>query len=89
MYLNVKPGAERAARRWAEDRIGTRGTLLDRAAALEAGLWGPPPFGEAALRRIGTHLLLPAPGWHSPYRVASDEPKRSMPDRGARQFDMG
>lgn len=79
VYLAVKPGKEASVEAWAAERLGERGALIDVVRALKAGLWGPSPFSDAALRRIGAYVLLPAPGWQLPYRWPGDDETPTLP----------
>jgi hypothetical protein len=62
-YFAARPGHLTALRETLEVRLPPGGRLLDMPAAVEAGLFGPPPFHPELSERIGDLLvLLPSPG---------------------------
>ena len=83
-YFVARPGHLAALRETLEARLPRGGRLLDMPAAVEAGLFGPPPFHPELSERIGDLLLLlPSPGGVS-YSVpgARSRPHRMIATHG-------
>jgi len=83
-YFAARPGHLVALRETLEARLPQGGHLLDMPAAVEAGLFGPPPFHPELSERIGDLLLLlPSPGGVS-YSVpgARSRPHRMIATHG-------
>ena len=81
-YFTARPGHLAALRAELESRRPAGGLLLDLPAAIEAGLYGPPPFHPELAERLGDLLLLlPSPGGVS-YTVPGARP-RPRPMLGA------
>ncbi|MBI3158276.1 MAG: alkaline phosphatase family protein [Chloroflexi bacterium] len=58
-FLYVRPGQLEAVREYIEKTWRNQFVVLESANALHAGLFGPPPFHEEILNRIGDLVLLP------------------------------
>ena len=81
-YFAARPGHLSALREALETRLPAGGHLIDMPVAVEAGLFGPPPFHPELAERLGDLLLLmPSPGGVS-YAVPGARPRRH-PMRGA------
>ncbi|MGA7477270.1 MAG: alkaline phosphatase family protein [Thermoplasmata archaeon] len=81
-YFAARPGHLSALREDLEGRVPPGGHLIDLPAAVEAGLFGPPPFHPELSERLGDLLLLlPSPGGMS-YTLPGARPRRH-PMRGA------
>jgi hypothetical protein len=62
LFLHVREGLVDETCQVLEETFGDYASVLTTAEALEAGLFGPPPYAPEFLRRLGQVLLLPAPG---------------------------
>jgi hypothetical protein len=81
-YFAARPGHLTPLREELEPRVPPGGHLIEMPAAVEAGLFGPPPFHPELSERLGDLLLLlPSPGGVS-YTVPGARPRRH-PMRGA------
>jgi hypothetical protein len=81
-YFAARPGHLPALRELLEARLPAGGHLIDMPTAVEAGLYGPPPFHPELAERLGDLLLLlPSPGGVS-YSVPGARPRRH-PMQGA------
>jgi len=81
-YFAARPGHLAALRDELEPRVPPGGHLIEMPAAVEAGLYGPPPFHPELAERLGDLLLLlPSPGGMS-YTLPGARPRRH-PMRGA------
>ena len=81
-YFSARPGHLPALREALEARLPAGGHLIEMPEAVDAGLYGPPPFHPELAERLGDLLLLlPSPGGVS-YSVPGTRPRRH-PMRGA------
>jgi hypothetical protein len=81
-HFAARPGHLSALRETLEARLPPGGRLLDVPVAVEAGLYGPPPFHAELSERLGDLLvLLPSPGGVN-YSLPGARP-RAHPMRGA------
>jgi hypothetical protein len=81
-YFAARPDHLSALREALEARLPRGGRLIDQPAAVDAGLYGPPPFHPELSERLGDLLLLlPSPAGMS-YSVPGARPRRH-PMRGA------
>ncbi len=81
-YFAARPGHLTALREELEPRVPPGGHLIEMPTAVEAGLYGPPPFHPELAERLGDLLLLmPSPGGVS-YTPPGARPRRH-PMRGA------
>lgn len=62
-YLYLRDGSKGDVIAAVESVYGDRIVALDSAAALEAGLFGPPPYHRETIRRIGDVVLVPRRDW--------------------------
>jgi hypothetical protein len=62
LFLHVRDGQVDEVCQLLEQTFGDYAHVLTTAEALEAGLFGEPPYAPEFLRRLGQVLLLPAPG---------------------------
>jgi hypothetical protein len=60
-YLKAKPGRSEALRRAVEVRLPPGGRVVELAAAVEDGLFGPPPFHPELFDRLGDFVLVVPP----------------------------
>lgn len=88
-YFAARPGHLSALRESIEPHLPPGGHLLEMPSALEAGLFGPPPFHPEIAERLGDLLLLlPSPGGVT-YSVPGTRPhaRRMRATHGGLELD--
>jgi hypothetical protein len=77
-FLVPRPGATSDVRHEVERLLAGRGRVLDAAAAIERGLFGPPPHHPELRERVGELLVLPEPPGGVLYYLPGAPPPRSL-----------
>ncbi len=75
-FFVARSGRSEALRSALAERLPVPGRLLEVPSAVEAGLFGPPPYHPELLERIGELLVLPDPPGGVGYRLPGQRPPR-------------